>query len=35
LLMYNHQGVTTVIIAILLIITLGEIISYYARKAVI
>jgi len=35
LLMYNHQGVTTVIIAILLIITLGEVISYYARKAVI
>jgi len=35
LLMYNHQGVTTVIIAIFIIITLGEIISYYARKTVI
>jgi len=35
ILMYNHQGVTTVIMAILVIITIGEIISYYARKAVI
>jgi phosphonate transport system permease protein len=35
LLMYNHQGVTTVILAILLIITLGEIVSYYARKAIL
>jgi phosphonate transport system permease protein len=35
LLMYNHQGVTTVILAILVIITIGEVISYYARKAVI
>ncbi len=35
LLMYNHQGVTTVIMAILILITLGEVISYYARKAVI
>jgi len=35
LLMYNHQGVTTVLVAILVIITIGEIISYYARKAVI
>lgn len=35
LLMYNHQGVTTVIAAILFLITLGEVISYYARKAVI
>jgi len=35
LLMYNHQGVTTVIMAVLVLITIGEIISYYARKAVI
>lgn len=35
LLMYNHQGVTTVIMAILVLITIGEVVSYYARRAVI
>jgi phosphonate transport system permease protein len=35
LLMYNHQGVTTVIMAILILIAMGEVISYYARKAII
>jgi len=35
LLMYNHEGVTTVILAILFLITMGEVISYYARRAVI
>ncbi len=33
--MFNYPGVTTVILAILLLIILGEAISYYARKAVI
>jgi len=35
LLMYNHQGVTTVIMALLILVTIGEVVSYYARKAVI
>lgn len=35
LLMYNHRGVTTVILAILILITLGEVVSYYARRTVI
>ena len=33
--MFNYPGVTTVILAILLLIVLGEALSYYARKAVI
>ena len=33
--MYNYGGVTTVILAILCLIILGEVVSYYARKAVI
>ena len=33
--MLNYGGVATVILAVLLLIILGEIISYYARKAVI
>jgi len=35
LVMYNYQGVTTVIIAILCLIGFGEVCSYYARKAII
>lgn len=35
LLMYNYEGATTVIIAILLLITVGEVVSYFARKAVL
>lgn len=33
--MYNYPGVTTVILSILLLVALGEVVSYYARKAVI
>lgn len=33
--MFNYPGVTTVILAILVLIILGEALSYYARKAVI
>lgn len=33
--MFNYPGVTTVILAILVLIILGEVLSYYARKAVI
>lgn len=32
---FNHPGVTTVILAILVLILFGEIVSYYVRKAVI
>ena len=32
---FNYGGVTMVILAILLLILLGEIISHYLRKAVI
>ena len=32
---FNYHGVTSVIIAILLLILLGEVLSYFARKAVI
>lgn len=32
---FNHPGVTTVIIAILILILFGELVSYYVRKAVI
>ena len=32
---FNYHGVTSVIIAILLLILLGELVSYFARKAVI
>ncbi len=32
---FNYHGVTSVIIAILLLISAGELVSYYARKAVI
>jgi len=35
LVMYNYGGVTTVIIAILLLIALGEVGSYFGRKAII
>lgn len=34
LVMYNYGGVTTVIIAILLLIAIGEVGSYYGRKAI-
>ena len=32
---FNHHGVTTVILAILVLILIGELVSYYVRKAVI
>jgi phosphonate transport system permease protein len=32
---FNFPGVTTVILAILVLILLGEVASYYARKALI
>ncbi len=32
--MFNYPGVTTVILAILGLIVLGEVFSHYARKAV-
>ncbi len=32
--MYNYGGVTTVIIAVLVLIGVGEIGSYYGRKAI-
>ncbi|MGI9381906.1 MAG: phosphonate ABC transporter, permease protein PhnE [Methyloligellaceae bacterium] len=32
---FNHPGVTTVILAILVLIMFGEIVSYYIRKAII
>jgi phosphonate transport system permease protein len=35
LVMYNYGGVTTVIIAILFLVGLGEIGSYYGRKAIL
>jgi len=35
LVMYNYGGVTTVIIAILVLVGIGEIGSYYGRKAII
>jgi phosphonate transport system permease protein len=35
LVMYNYGGVTTVIIALLLLIAIGEVGSYYIRKAII
>jgi len=35
LLMYNYGGVTTVILAMLILIGIGEVVSYYARRAVI
>ena len=35
LVMYNYGGVTTVIIAILMLIGIGEVGSYYGRKAII
>jgi phosphonate transport system permease protein len=35
LVMYNYGGVTTVILAILVLITIGEVVSYYGRKALI
>jgi len=35
LVMYNYGGVTTVIIAILFLVGIGEICSYYGRKAII
>src|SRR4029078_13270235 len=33
--MSNYGGVATVILAVLLLIALGEVISHYARKAII
>jgi len=35
LLMYNYRGVTTVILAMLALIAIGEVVSYYARRAII
>jgi phosphonate transport system permease protein len=35
LLMYNYGGVTTVILAMLVLIGIGEVASYYARRAII
>ena len=35
LVMYNYGGVTTVIIAILFLVGIGEIVSYYGRKAIL
>ena len=32
---FNHPGVTTVILAVLLLVLFGEIVSYYVRKAII
>jgi phosphonate transport system permease protein len=34
LVMYNYGGVTTVIIAIIFLIAIGEVCSYYGRKAI-
>jgi len=33
--LYNYQGITTVILAILVLVFFGEVVSYYARKKVI
>lgn len=35
LVMYNYGGVTTVILAILCLVAIGEVVSYYGRKAII
>ncbi len=35
LVMYNYAGVTTVVIAVLVLVGIGEVVSYYARKAII
>ncbi|MFQ5619436.1 MAG: phosphonate ABC transporter, permease protein PhnE [Rhodospirillales bacterium] len=35
LVMYNYGGVTTVILAILFLVAIGEVVSYYGRKAII
>ena len=32
---FNYPGVTTVILAILVLIIIGEVVSHYARKAMI
>jgi phosphonate transport system permease protein len=32
---FNYPGVTTVIIAILFLILIGEVVSHYSRKALI
>jgi phosphonate transport system permease protein len=32
---FNYGGITTVLIAVLLLIIFGELVSHYARKAVI
>jgi phosphonate transport system permease protein len=32
--MYNYGGVTMVILAILVLVILGELVSHYVRKAV-
>ena len=33
--MFNYGGVATVILAVLALIVFGEVVSHYARKAVI
>jgi len=33
--MFNYGGVATVVLAVLLLIVLAEVISHYARKAVL
>lgn len=35
LVMYNYGGVTTVILAILFLVAIGEVVSHYGRKAII
>jgi len=32
---FNYPGVTTVILAILVLVLFGEIVSYYVRKSII
>jgi phosphonate transport system permease protein len=32
---FNYPGVTTVILAILMLILIGEVVSHYSRKALI
>jgi len=35
MLMYNYEGVTTVILTMLVLVGIGEVVSYYVRRAVI
>jgi hypothetical protein len=33
--MFNYGGIATVVVAVLCLILFGEVVSYYARRAVI